>query len=132
MRLKAEGYLAHSEKRAGAKFSARMVAAKTTHAARSPQRIHAVLEALTARRTATADTSRKAKSIARHQVGAALQQVLAQAWATNRNGVATQWIMHRKLAAAPTVSALMENELTRVWIGGVKLPPELINATQLH
>lgn len=53
---------------------------------------------------------RKAKSMPRHHPGAELQHVWLQAWATKRNGVAQQWIMHRKLAMAPSLSVFTESE----------------------
>jgi hypothetical protein len=40
--------------------------------------------------TANPEISRKAKSIARHHVGAALQHECEQAWAMKMKGVATQ------------------------------------------
>ena len=108
----AEGYLIHTENREGTKFSSMMEAASAPHAVHMAHWIHCVFVAFTARITAMTETRRKAKSMARHQVGASLQQVLAQACATKRKGVATQWIMHRKLAAAPRASALMERAVT--------------------
>jgi hypothetical protein len=62
------------------------------------------------RYTARPETIKKAKSTARHQVGAPLQHELEQACATNRNGVAKQWIMQKKLAAAPIESGLKVND----------------------
>ena len=63
--------------------------------------------------TAKPEMIKKAKSIARHQLGAALQQECEHACAMKMNGVATQWIMQRKLAAAPMVSDLMGRDCTR-------------------
>ena len=64
--------------------------------------------------TAKPEIMRKAKSIARHHVGAALQQECEQACAMNIKGVATQCIIHRKLAAAPIVSDLMGSDSTAI------------------
>ena len=86
----AAGYLIHSEKSSGAKFSNRMEVARQVHAVHNPQRNQAEFVAFVARIMAITETRRKATSMARHHTGAALQQVLAQAWATKRKGVATQ------------------------------------------
>ena len=99
--------------------------AKAIQAARSPQRSQGVPETLTARRTATADTSRKAM-MARHQGGGAAQ-VGGLSDKQERRGHTVNHAQETG-GAAPTVSALMENELTRVWIG-TELLPELL--TQL-
>ena len=74
---------------------------------------------------------RNTKSMARHHSGASLQQVLAQARATNKNGVARQCTMHRKLAAAPSESDLsVMNAMIKVDMA--KLVANLLVATRLH
>ena len=67
-----------------------MEVARLAHAVHNAQRNQFEFVAFTARRMAITETRRKAKSMVRHHTGAALQQVLAQAWATKRKGVATQ------------------------------------------
>ena len=53
---------------------------------------------------------KKAKSMPRHHPGAELQHEWLQAWAIKRKGVTMQWIMHKKLAAAPSLSVFTESE----------------------
>ena len=48
--------------------------------------------------------NKKTKSNHIHHVGALAQQLLEHAEAIKRNGVAIQWIMHKKLAVAPIKS----------------------------
>ena len=92
MKIKAEAaeYFTHSENKSGEKFSSRMEVVKSPHADHSPVRI--TLEELdrTDFITAKPDITRKAKSMARHHVGAALQQECEQACAIKINGVAMQ------------------------------------------
>ena len=53
------------------------------------------------RNTAKKAMIKKQMSIQRHHAGAEAQQDSVHAAATNKNGVAMQWIKHKKLAAAP-------------------------------
>ena len=107
--------------------------ARTTHEADNP--IRTILEDVdcTERATAKNEMMRNAKSIPRHHPGAALQQVWLQAWATNRNGVAQQCIMHKKLAAAPSLSVLTESDDIEGWFKWVaNVRGDSLIAIKLH
>ena len=76
------------------------------HANQRPRQTHLTELVLIACQMAMNEMTRNRKSMARHHPGASLQQDFAQVCATNKKGVARQWIMHKKLAAAPKESAL--------------------------
>ena len=103
-------YFAAGKKNSGAKASIKTDHAKTPHVTHKLRQTQFLELVCIERKTASPDTTRKTTSTARHHVGAPLQQALEQACATNRKGVAKQCIMHKKLAAAPTESALREND----------------------
>ncbi len=96
--------MAVGKKKDGANASIKTDHAKTTHATHKLRQTHLLELVCIVRKTARQETTKKTKSTARHQVGALAQHVLEQACATNKNGVAKQCIMQRKLAAAPIES----------------------------
>lgn len=103
-------YLAAGKKSSGAKASIKTDHDRTPHVIHKLRQTQFLELVCMERKTASPDTTKKTKSTARHHVGAPLQHALEQACATNKNGVAKQWIMHRKLAAAPIESALREKD----------------------
>lgn len=121
---------------AGKKSSGVKASIKTDHD-RAPQVTHKLRQTqffelvCMERKTASPDTTRKTKSTARHHVGVPLQHALEHACATNKKGVAKQCIMHRKLAAAPTESALREKDAMKLK-SGAKLASNCIIATRSH
>ena len=107
-------YFAAGKKSSGAKASIKTDHAKTPQVAHKLRQTQPLELVCMERNAAIPETTKKTKSTARHHVAAALQHALEHACAKNKNGVAMQCIMHRKLAAAPTESALREKDAIEI------------------
>jgi len=85
-----------------------MVNNKTTQVLQRAICIQLLLEFFVAKKIAMNETTMNIKSMNCHHIGASAQQLTEQAFAKNKNGVATQCIKHKVLAMIPTVSELSD------------------------
>ena len=106
MSAEAAVYLTPGKNKAGTNASISTDHPSANHANQRPRQTHLTELVFIVCQMAPNEMARNRKSMARHHPGASLQQDFAQDCATNKKGVARQWIMHKKLAAAPKESAL--------------------------
>ena len=83
-------YLAAGKKSSGSKASINTDQANMPQVTHKHCQTHGLELVCMERKTASPDTTKKTKSIARHHVGAPLQHALEHACATNKKGVAKQ------------------------------------------